>query len=118
MKKLSVLEAEYMAVIEKLLKPERDAPLDLVSLYIFRCGDHVKIGVSNNAASRALELQIGNPRPIQILFESTGMSRVDAMSLERRVHTDLAAVRSRGEWFECSADEAIAAVLRQDGASA
>jgi hypothetical protein len=100
----------YLDVIQVLLSDGKKA--DIACVYILGCGNHIKVGISNNVEARILELQIGNPVPIKKLWETVGMSRIEATRLERKVHGDLADARITGEWFECSANRAMSAILR------
>ncbi|HEY3803904.1 MAG TPA: GIY-YIG nuclease family protein [Kofleriaceae bacterium] len=59
----------------------------------------VKIGWAGDLRIRIGTLQVGNPRPLRILFAHEA---ADAADLERRVHRELSSLRMRGEWFRYS----------------
>jgi hypothetical protein len=63
-------------------------------IYFIQDGDAVKIGISLDPAARLKDLQLGNPRPLSILFQIEGDLDGEAM-----LHKLLAAERIRSEWF-------------------
>jgi hypothetical protein len=65
---------------------------------------YLKIGVTANPESRLCQLQIGNPRKLELLYE---IDVIDAFAVETAVHEKLAENRAVGEWFKLNPDEAI-----------
>lgn len=81
-----------------------------VRLYLLACGTFVKVGIAVDVKARRLELQVGNPLRIIEVWKSTAMPRNEIQRIERRTHQKLKQYRSSGEWFEISADDALAAI--------
>jgi excisionase family DNA binding protein len=80
-------------------------------IYIFRAGDHIKIGISENPEQRWLQIATSNPLlDIEQRF-ITANKHYDALFIERRMHTELAHYRVSSphskEWFKCEARIAI-----------
>lgn len=81
------------------------------SLYVIAeaSGQQSKIGISANPSKRLRELQTGHPFPLQIHYsEETDETR--ARIIERFIHDSVGYLRTRGEWFDMSPDEAITEV--------
>lgn len=67
-------------------------------VYILQCGgDFYKIGVAADVEKRVLDLSVGNPLSISIVFKQK-LSRA-AYALERRLHAKFKHVCHKGEWF-------------------
>lgn len=81
-----------------------------VKLYVLRSASFVKIGIAADICARVMELQVGNPQKIDIVWASRGFDRKLAERIERRAHVALADYRVRGEWFSCTQDVAILAI--------
>ncbi len=60
----------------------------------------VKIGTTNNLATRLRQLQAGSPVPLSVLFCIPG-----GRAIERELHTRFATSRTHGEWFKLTAIE-------------
>ena len=67
----------------------------------------LKIGIAANPEGRLADLQVGNPRPLLLVHSFACGSRAKAEQAERNFHRILAAYSIRGEWFDCSIEEAI-----------
>jgi hypothetical protein len=67
-----------------------------------------KIGVSANVARRLAVLQTHSPHALTAHHQAQPAS--DARLVERVAHALLAAKRLRGEWFDVSVEDAIAAI--------
>ncbi len=65
------------------------------NVYFAICGDLVKIGYAADVALRLVQLQTGNPTPINILAVLTGV----APHVERMYHREFHDLRQLGEWF-------------------
>jgi hypothetical protein len=76
-----------------------------MNLYVIAASDQgpVKLGISNDPERRVRQLQTGHAAPLY-LFHS---EPIEQAFLERRLHKDLAHVRTRGEWFDVSVSDAI-----------
>ena len=66
-------------------------------LYVLRCKDKLKIGITNNIDKRIQSLQTGNPDPIVLEFVE---ERLNPRKAEKWLHTQFAYCRTKGEWFE------------------
>lgn len=66
------------------------------SLYLFRAGDHYKIGISKDPKRRLCDLSI-SPIPVELIWSS---QIEDARGLERQLHKTFQGKRVHGEWFE------------------
>lgn len=70
-----------------------------VFVYIISCGDHVKIGVSNNPTKRLETMATGMPvRPV-LYHAREFSSRADAMEIERQLPAKFRRNKSHREWF-------------------
>jgi hypothetical protein len=82
----------------------------LKHLYIIQAvaGGPVKIGVSDEPQGRVVQLQPGNPYPLQVIrvYEAQGKS-------ERAVHKTVRHLRLQGEWFEEAAVEVVDALMEE-----
>lgn len=77
-------------------------------VYVISAGDvRHKIGMANDPEVRLRSLRTGVPDELT-LIHSVEVSH--AQRAEAKAHQILAGKRIRGEWFDCSAEEAIAAV--------
>jgi Meiotically up-regulated gene 113 len=67
-------------------------------IYIFRCGEFHKVGISRDPSARLVEMQNHCPLPI----EAVAYRRVPNKPLyyERLIHTMLREHRMHGEWFK------------------
>jgi len=59
----------------------------------------VKIGVAKDIDKRVAELQIGNPRDLDVVLRMGPFSEKVAYRLERDLHIRFSQKRIRGEWF-------------------
>ncbi len=80
-------------------------------VYVIQAGETgpVKIGMADNPASRVYELQTGSPVELTILVAERFPDRKRARRIEQRLHSQLSALRIRGEWFRF--DEQIQLML-------
>lgn len=69
----------------------------------------VKIGIATDVQSRLSALKTASPWPLS-LAAAVEVESGSAELLERSSHEALASFRMAGEWFSCSASEAIEAV--------
>lgn len=68
--------------------------------YFISDGEYVKIGKANNAIQRKADLQVGNPRPLNLLFAICVKDARSASDLESMFHLAYSAYRINGEWFD------------------
>ncbi len=68
-----------------------------------------KIGSAVNPASRRMMLQVGNPAILAVAYAHP-VSRALVFKVEHRAHGLLADKRVRGDWFDVSPEEAVAAI--------
>ena len=66
-------------------------------LYVLRCGDKLKIGITNDIESRLSSLQTGNPEQIVLEYIE---ERLNPRKAEKWLHTQFAYCRIKGEWFQ------------------
>lgn len=76
-------------------------------VYFLRDGQFIKIGISKNPSMRIRNLQVGNPRPIEVVrvwdcYDEMGL---DAYKAEKTLHNELKDVRQCGEWFLYEGDD-------------
>ena len=60
----------------------------------------IKIGVSDDPASRCAHMQTGTSKPLRVLAQFPFESRSEAFAMERSLHTAYAHLRTNGEWFK------------------
>jgi hypothetical protein len=70
------------------------------SVYFFRSGDRVKIGISDRVQSRLYSVRTSCPEPVVLVWVEECRSRKAALHRERELHLSFAAYRLRGEWFQ------------------
>lgn len=73
-------------------------------------GGHVKIGRSDAPWKRLMDIQVGNPRPVR-LHLCLCTQPMDAVTVEAKAHARLFQKRVEGEWFDCTVEQAVKAVL-------
>ncbi len=79
-------------------------------VYLFRCGDFCKIGVSNDIMKRLQQLRTSNPVHIEHVH-TIHCAKDDMLRLEKYLHERYNSKRVRGEWFSLS-DEDVAEIRR------
>lgn len=72
--------------------------------YIMRAADYVKVGVTNDVASRVSGVQVGCPHPIEDVYFT---QHVAYDLIEREMHKRLEQHNTSGEWFEYRFVDAI-----------
>jgi len=79
-----------------------------MAVYFLKSGKRIKIGVAKDVSVRLRQLNAHAPGRLKLIGSVSG-----SFPLERRLHNELAAYRSKGEWFkDCpQVRAAIAAVL-------
>jgi hypothetical protein len=65
-------------------------------VYLIRCGDAYKIGISKDVSKRAAQIQTGNDKPIEIVAV---VNAPDMELLETQLHGKFHGKRVAGEWF-------------------
>lgn len=81
-------------------------------LYVIQEGvdGPVKVGVAANAASRRVDLQAGNPRPLFLRAVFAGNDKRAIGAIEREIHAKLIAHLVVNEWFSVTPDVVIALI--------
>lgn len=69
-------------------------------VYFISDGQFVKIGISNDVDKRLGDLQVGNPKPLTVLFSVPVRNKKDALELEYRLHNVYHQFARCGEWFD------------------
>lgn len=81
-------------------------------VYVIGVSDNpVKIGYADRVETRLIALQIGNPEELQI-FGRVAVPWAMAKAIEAKTHAILRERHRRGEWFNVSADQALAAIAK------
>lgn len=78
-------------------------------VYVLRCETYVKVGVTWNVQGRWANSACDNPFPVEILHTKELPAHL-ARHVESLTHARLYAHHHRGEWFTCSAAEAVEAI--------
>lgn len=109
---------KYDAVHKRFLeraKDDRPAVTDLEYIYVIGSDqfDPVKIGISSAPINRCASLQIGNPFPLRIM-QAYLLSKNESTFLEWNIHVVLKGMGFgvSGEWFDLTADEAMAVIQK------
>lgn len=66
-------------------------------LYVLRCGERLKIGVTQDIEQRILSLQTGNPDKIELEYIE---ERLNPHKAEKFLHRHFQKHKVSGEWFE------------------
>lgn len=74
-------------------------------------GQFIKIGIAEDIHRRHRQLQGSNARKLLLAHSHGPTTREIAKQWEYRTHALLAEHRRSGEWFACSADAAIDAIV-------
>jgi predicted GIY-YIG superfamily endonuclease len=83
----------------------------LYKVYVIGPGDGpLKIGLARDLQRRLYTLQTGNQQELHIFWSYKLLRKAEARAIERAAHQSLKDKRIRGEWFDCSIDEAIDAI--------
>lgn len=67
-------------------------------VYLMKCANYYKIGISKNPESRRRAIQTHNPFKVE--YVASSILQNNAESLEKEIHNSFASVRAIGEWFE------------------
>lgn len=78
------------------------------NIYIFVCGDDIKIGVSKDVEKRLKTVQTGRSEKVHIYHNE---EREDAYKLERLLFKKFARYRKEGEWFKGISPEEVRVAL-------
>jgi hypothetical protein len=68
----------------------------------------VKVGISTNPTARLAQLQRASAAHLSLAY--VGALRCTGYAVEAEAHRTLAGYRQNGEWFNCPADMAVAAI--------
>jgi len=76
-------------------------------VYVLSAGGFVKIGRAGDVFLRIKQLQCGCPSKISPIVAVGKLPEGVARDVERAVHGRLSRARSHGEWFSCTAEQAV-----------
>lgn len=91
----------------RVSQPSRSRPSGDYIYVIEGENNLVKVGISTNPNARLAALQTGSGFPLSLSYVA---SAPNALAVEQRAHEILAKNRVQGEWFDCTADIAVAAI--------
>ena len=77
-------------------------------IYLMKCGDKYKIGVSNNVEKRKKQLD-NRPFPVEIIAVSPLVA--GAYNIEKELHEVYAEKRLNGEWFDLTENDIKGLIL-------
>jgi hypothetical protein len=85
---------------------------ELVSnIYVISSINHnngpVKIGISDNPDKRVKQLQTAFPEKLEIKYIEPFTTKIKARTFEKYLHKDISHLKSHGEWFSITVQEAI-----------
>ena len=66
-------------------------------VYVMKCGDYSKIGITSNLSPRLNQVQCGNPYEVEIIF---GTKHPQAELIEKELHQMFSDKRHKREWFK------------------
>ncbi len=66
-------------------------------LYVLKCGNRYKIGITSDITQRVLSLQVGNADVITVEYIE---ERYNPIKAEKWLHKQFASKKVKGEWFE------------------
>jgi hypothetical protein len=78
-------------------------------IYIIKCEEFCKIGISHTPKDRLTAMQTGNPFPMKVCYEIDVPDGFDPQTLESECHKKMSVKHHRGEWFKCHPLEALRA---------
>ena len=76
-------------------------------LYIIQADKYIKIGISTRPNHRIKDLQIACPIKLKLRWTKDIPKNMKDIIVESECHKALREFHARGEWFECSTQEAI-----------
>jgi hypothetical protein len=80
-------------------------------IYVFRAGDHVKVGVAANPMKRWKAIASCNPL-LEVDCFITAKKYPNAKWIEKWVHAELKEHHVKLEWFSCDLETAVAALMK------
>jgi hypothetical protein len=72
-------------------------------MYVLRCLDAIKVGISQDPNRRVKDLQAANPYLIEIELVYKTPRHIPSIEIERLAHATLKPFHLRGEWFKAEA---------------
>jgi hypothetical protein len=80
-------------------------------LYVIASAEHgpCKIGYSINPEKRLKQLQTGHAHPLKLWF-AQAVPNHEARRIERQIHCTIGHLRTKGEWFSVSVNDATTEV--------
>jgi len=86
-------------MVEIMSSPENCHVYVVISCGVLTSSTFIKVGISSNPSKRMKEVQTGCPVPVRVANISKPCSRMDARTIESRLHKILMRFNSSGEWF-------------------
>jgi hypothetical protein len=77
-------------------------------MYVLKCSDFVKVGITQNIKYRISSIKSANPHPVGIAWSMKVSGKV--YLAEQEAHRALREFHVRGEWFSCKVEDAILAL--------
>ena len=85
-----------------LAKKRWSVDKSLAYVYLFKCYNRYKIGISKNIERRLIQLQNNTPFPVEYIYAE---KMFYARKCEKLLHIHYKKNRRKGEWFEFSLQE-------------
>lgn len=85
----------------------------LASVYIISdvLERYTKVGISEAPTRRLASLQTANPHRLHLIHNTDPFDRSLAEEIEGHIHAELRSKAMAGEWFRCSPDDALEAMI-------
>lgn len=98
-----VMNAPKPQTVKRVVRLAQPHQQNTISgVYLLRCGEHYKIGMSDNVSKRVKQIQTNSPHEVKHIHTIPTDNPSD---LEQQLHTRFASKRVRGEWFALSDDD-------------
>ena len=75
-------------------------------IYVIQDGEFYKIGSARKVENRLKVLQVGNPRPLKVIFKQEVQGK-KVIFLEKKLHKIFAKKHSLGEWFKLTTEDIV-----------
>ena len=85
-------------------------------VYIVKCGNYYKIGITQRIASRMTDFRVNNPYDVELIF----YGNCDwYKSVEIKIHKLMSEFHHKGEWFLLGKEqvETVINIIRKNGAT-
>lgn len=88
-------KTQYDIIVDKLLYENTKKVSD--GIYIMKCNEFYKIGMSSDIKKRLNSIQSSNPYPVSLEFNK---KTSNSLSIEKQLHEIYKHKNIRGEWFK------------------